>query len=810
MIWQPFNQCRWLRAIILGAILVLSPSFADAVSLQWDRNPETNIVGYRVYVGRVSRVYDSVLDIGNSTSANVPTSPGITYFAVTAYDSAGLESGFSSEVTYSDGSVNFPPEANPDNYSTSRDTSLTASPANGVLANDSDANGSAISAILISTVSHGTLVLNADGSFIYTPAANYTGPDSFTYRCTDGASNSQAATVSISVSLPQTSNTPPVANHDTYSAQKDTALTVAAAAGVLANDTDANGNALSVSFSTTPTQGSLILNANGSFTYTPPANYTGTASFTYRASDGTADSVTATVTINITGSTTANTTPVAYSDSYSVNKNSTLNVGVNTGVLANDTDAESDPLNALFVSGTSYGSVSLNADGSFTYTPNANFTGNDTFQYRASDGSTNSQPTIVVIHVTSPTENRPPNPVADTYTTAKDTPLEVPSTTGVLANDSDPDGNVLSVLQYGSPNRGSVLLYSDGSFSYTPNEGVTGTDSFGYRVVDGIAVSSPVTVSIIITGGATTNNAPVANGNSYSTTKAVALSVAAPGVLGNDTDADGNPLTAVLATGPANGTLSLNANGSFTYTPSATFVGTDSFTYRAHDGTTNSAPATVSITVNPPPNNAPVANGNSYSTTKAVALSVAAPGVLANDTDVDGNPLTAVLATGPANGTLTLNANGSFTYTPSATFVGTDSFTYRANDGTTNSATATVSIAVNPPPNNAPVANGNSYSTTKAVALSVAAPGVLGNDTDADSNPLTAVLATGPANGTLSLNANGSFTYTPSATFVGTDSFTYRANDGTTNSAPATVSITVNPPPNNAPVANGNSYSTFL
>ena len=125
-----------------------------------------------------------------------------------------------------------------------------------------------------------------------------------------------------------------------------------------------------------------------------------------------------------------------------------------------------------------------------------------------------------------------------------------------------------------------------------------------------------------------------------------------------------------------------------------------------------------------------------------------------NDTDADSNPLTAVLATGPANGTLSLNAHGSLTYTPSATFVGTDSFTYRANDGTTNSATATVSITVNPPPNNAPVANGNSYSTTKAVALSVAAPGVLANDTEADSNPLTAVLATGPANGTLSVRSS--------------------------------------------------------
>src|SRR5262249_49927830 len=151
-----------------------------------------------------------------------------------------------------------------------------------------------------------------------------------------------------------------------------------------------------------------------------------------------------------------------------------------------------------------------------------------------------------------------------------------------------------------------------------------------------------------------------------------------PGVLGNDSDPDGDALTAVLANGPANGTLTLNADGSFTYTPNAGFAGSDSFTYRANDGAASSSPATVNITVT----SAPTANPDSYSVVHDRVLTVSAAGVLANDTPTPaGHTLTAQLATGPAHGTVTLNANGSFSYTPSAGYTGSDSLTYSAVDG---------------------------------------------------------------------------------------------------------------------------------
>src|SRR4029079_12487281 len=202
----------------------------------------------------------------------------------------------------------------------------------------------------------------------------------------------------------------------------------------------------------------------------------------------------------------------------------------------------------------------------------------------------------------------------------------------------------------------------------------------------------------------------------------------APGVLGNDTDLDGNSLTAVVVVGPANGTLVLNANGSLTYAPAANFNGSDSFTYRANDGTLDSNVATVTIAVGAV-NDAPVAGDDSYSTTEDAPITIAAPGVLGNDTDLDGNPLTAAVVVGPANGTLVLNANGSFTYTPAANFNGSDSFTYRANDGSVGSNVATVSMTVSAV-DNAPVAADDAFTTAEDTPLSVAAPGVLGNDSD--------------------------------------------------------------------------------
>ena len=193
------------------------------------------------------------------------------------------------------------------------------------------------------------------------------------------------------------------------------------------------------------------------------------------------------------------------------------------------------------------------------------------------------------------------------------------------------------------------------------------------------------TVSILV--GA--NRAPSAADDSFVTDLGTELSVDAPGVLGNDTDANRDPLHAVLVTEPAHGTLDLRSDGSLRYQPDPDFSGTDSFTYRAADDLAESDPATVELIVS-----RPQARPDHYGTEEDTPLAIEAPGVLANDSDADHDPLTAVLDVGPSHGTVELHPDGSFVYTPAQDYFGGDAFTYHASDGEHASDPASVEIDV--------------------------------------------------------------------------------------------------------------------
>ena len=381
--------------------------------------------------------------------------------------------------------------------------------------------------------------------------------------------------------------------------------------------------------------------------------------------------------------------------------------------------------------------------------------------------------------------NIAPVAVSDSYSTRTNTALSV-AAPGVLANDSDPNGDTLTAQKVSNPYHGILVLSSNGSFTYTPASGYAGSDSFSYRAGDGSLSSATASVSITVSA----NHAPVATADSYSLNQDTVLNVVAPGVLGNDSDPDGNTITAQLVSSPSHGALVLNSNGSFAYTPASGYTGSDSFSYRASDGSLTSSSVTVTLTVTPV-NHAPVATANSYSLNQDTVLNVAAPGVLGNDSDPDGNTITAQLVSSPSHGTLVLNSNGSFTYTPASGYTGSDSFSYRASDGSLTSSSATVTLTVTPV-NHAPVATADSYSLNQDTVLNVAAPGVLGNDSDPDGNTITAQLVSSPSHGALVLNSNGSFAYTPASGYTGSDSFSYRASDGSLVSSSATVSLTVN------------------
>ncbi len=690
-------------------------------------------------------------DDGTLTYTPAPDFSGTDTITYTVKDSHGGTA--TATVTVTVNPVNDPPAATDDAFTTDEDVAVTGS----VLGNDSDPDGDKLTASLIAGPEHGTLQLNADGSFTYTPDADFNGTDKFTYQANDGTAGSNTATVTLTVNP---INDPPSAADDSVVTDED----VAVSGAVLGNDNDAEGDKLTASLVDGPDNGSVLFNADGTFTYTPNADFNGIDKFTYQADDGNGGTATATVTVTVNP---INDPPVAANDVFVTDED----VGIEGSILGNDADPDGDQLTAVLIAGPEHGTLQLNADGSFSYTPDADFNGIDKFTYQANDGSAGSNPATVFITVLP--VNDDPIAVNDAVVTDED----VAVSGSVLGNDSDPDGNDLTALLIDDPDNGTLQFNADGTFTYTPNPDFNGVDEFIYQVDDGKGGTATATVTVTVNP---VNDAPVAADDSAITDEDVAVNGS---VLGNDTDGDGDKLTATLVDGPVNGTLQFNADGTYSYTPNADFNGTDQFTYRADDGKVGSNVATVVIAV-VPVNDAPIAVDDAVTTDEDVAVSGS---VLGNDNDPDSDTLTATLIDGPQHGALLFNADATFTYTPDADFNGTDKFTYQTNDGSVDGNVATVVISVNPV-NDPPIARDDNKATDEDTPVT---SDVRSNDFDADGDKLTVQVIDGPDNGTLQVNADGTMTYTPDADFNGVDVFTYKVNDGTADSNLATVTITV-------------------
>ena len=431
----------------------------------------------------------------------------------------------------------------------------------------------------------------------------------------------------------------PAANADTYATAEDTALTVAAP-GVLANDTDADGDPLSAVPADLPAHGSLSLNADGSFTYTPDADFAGSDRFTYRAFGGGAASNLATVTINVAAAPDA---PVAADDAYGVAEDAALAVAA-PGVTANDADPDhaddpdhAHPLDATLLTGPARGALAFNADGSFVYTPDADFHGTDTFTYRVGDGTADSNPATVTITV-APVNDAPGFTGGVGQSVAEDAgPQGVPGwATAITAGPADESGQAVTFLVAAD----NPALFAAqpavspiGDLTYTPAPNASGTATVTVRLQDsggtadgGADTSAAQTFTITVSPVA---DPTVTGDDAYAVTEGTPLVVAAPGVLANDADDDGAPLSAALTGAPGHGTLSLNADGSFTYTAAAGFTGTDSFTYAASDGGGGAAgTGVVTLTVSAAP---PV-----YATAESTVHGTVGGNLTATRSDNDG------------------------------------------------------------------------------------------------------------------------------------------------------------------------------
>jgi VCBS repeat-containing protein len=259
-------------------------------------------------------------------------------------------------------------------------------------------------------------------------------------------------------------------------------------------------------------------------------------------------------------------------------------------------------------------------------------------------------------------------------------------------------------------------------------------------------------------------------------------------VLWNDSDVEGDALSAVLGSNPTNGTVTLNPEGSFTYTPNANFNGTDSFTYRASDGVAQGNAATVTIKMNAV-NDSPVAMDDSVTINEDVPTRIPGANLLANDLNPDGDVLVVTGAGNAVNGSVSLDGQGNVLFTPTLNFSGSASFEYTMSDGKGGTDTGFVAVNV-APVNDKPVAVNDTAATNEDTQVTILASNLLANDTDVEGDTLSITGVGKPENGTVAL-VSGNPVFTPTANFNGTGSFSYTISDGHGGTDSGKVTVTV-------------------
>ena len=555
------------------------------------------------------------------------------------------------------------PVAQDDSVTTPEDTPVTVD----VLANDSDPDGQPLTVFgaYDSGSGSGIVEINPDSTITYTPYPNSSGTiEQVTYTVNDGIDTATATLFIEVTSVPD----PPIAVDDAIATSEDTPVVFS----VLENDTTVEGQFMEVTAVTQPANGAAAIRFN-EVSYTPNQDFFGTDTFTYTVTDNVGLSAVATVTVTVSP---VSEPALAFSDTATTNEDTAVVIDV----AANDFDPDGQPVIMDAVFPATHGTTVLNPDGTVTYTPAAGFSGTDSFTYTLRDFEQPTWGSTATVTVTVNPVNDPPDAVDDAATTNEDTA----ATISVLANDTDPDNDVLSISAVTQGAKGTVVINPDKTVTYTPNANVSGSDSFTYTISDGNGGSDTATVAITVNA---VNDAPDAVNDAAATNEDTAVILT---VLANDVDVDGDALQGTAVTQGTLGAVTLNGNGTVTYTPAPNASGVDAFTYTVRDGggLTDTATVTVSIA---PINDAPVAVADAATTRENAPVAII---VLANDSDVEGHPLTVTSVSNPPGGTAVVNANSTITYTPDANFNGTDTFTYTLSDGQGGTATGTVTMTV--------------------------------------------------------------------------------------------------------------------
>ena len=700
---------------------------------------------------------------------------------------------------------NAAPVTQGENVSTPEDTTLTSSAAQNLLLNDSDPDGDTLSILNYSVsgvgtvftagqtadlTGYGKLTINADGSYTFVPVADWNGTvPTVTYRVVDGRTNG-ATTAQLKITVTPVKD----AFDDSLTTHAGTPVTI----DVFANDKFSNGDK-AITGKTNGAYGTVSI-SNGQVVYTPTSGYVGTDTFTYTVTSG-GKTETATVTLTL-----VNDAPqVGLAKTGSTAEDTTLTNGENLLTGASDLNGDALTVKSFTVGNTTwaagqtatlagYGALTINADGSYTFVPVADWNGSvPQVTYEVTDGRDNGVQTAALdITVT---------PVQDAHDDSRTAHAGAPVTVDVLTNDGFTNGDkAITGVTDGA--HGTVSI-SNGQVVYTPTSGYVGNDSFTYTVTSG-GIEETATVYLTLTNSAPTlPHWTAINGEDSP--------IGIPGLLlDTSSDADGDTMTVTdftvngttwQAGETANlagyGSLTITSDGSVTFIPVADWNGNvPVVTYTATDGRDNgSVTSTLTIQYNAIPDAV-----DDNATTHAGMAKVI--DVLANDRFSNSDKAVTAVTQGN-NGSVAIE-NGKVRYTPNAGFNGTDSFTYTVTSGgVTETATVNVTIA-----NIAPVAHDDFTWTAEDTTLTrSAATGLLANDSDDDNDALaitqfstgTQIYAAGQTAtlagmGDLTINADGSYTFVPVADWNGAvQPILYQVSDGNGGFSVATLLLTVNP-----------------
>ncbi|WMY72591.1 Ig-like domain-containing protein [Buttiauxella selenatireducens] len=672
-----------------------------------------------------------------------------------------------------------------DTFSTHADVPLVIN-ATDLLANDSFTNADK-TVTVVTQPSHGTLDYT-NGVLTYTPEQGYVGQDSYTYTVVSGGV-SETATVAINVT-----NQPPVAVNDNRTLNEDTSAT----GNILTSDSDADTDAITLTTFTVEGQtyaagtlvtlaashGTLQINADGSYVYTPGGDWHGDIAVSYNITDGNqGGTASATFGLHINAIADAkNNIAIAHA-----------NTVITTDVLANDTFVNPDRAITSFTQPL-HGTVTQGPGTSLIYTPDSGFVGSDSYTYTvASGGVTETATVFIVLTNNSPTAT---NQIA---ATDEDTPI----TGNVLRGIIDPDGDPLHVADYqiagvtGTflagetaviPGVGTFIVLADGSATFTPIadwNGVVPTITF--NVADNTS-DPPIACTLDITVRAVADI--VSDVASTHAGQAVTIDA-----LANDHFSNSDATITAVGT-PLHGSVSI-VNNQLVYTPTQGYVGDDTFSYSVTSGgivetasvtvtMTNTVPE-VSPTLISTPEDTPIVNGN----------------LLADASDADSDTLTVTdftvegvtyaagqTVTIAGQGTLTVTSAGLYTFTPVADWFGlVHPITFTTSDGNDGGEVNSILLILVLPVTDIQPDNATTHADNAVVI------NVLGNDTFSNASPVVTVAPDSSTVGSITVLADNTVRYTPPLGFVGTDTFTYTVvSGGISETSTVTVVVTNTPP----------------